>query len=67
MIGNFSLSSFAFEKMWPKIGILYAIFVSIANAAPSVPFAEQNSFRLPQSSFPLRYDIALSTSVHNGL
>lgn len=50
---------------WIKSGIFLAVILSLALAAPA-PAADENSLRLPKSSFPLNYDITLTTKVHTG-
>lgn len=52
---------------WPKSGkfVFLLIFLSTTWAAPApVPFADEDSFRLPTSSVPIRYDLTLTTNVH---
>lgn len=53
---------------WLKIGIVFVVFLSAARAAPApAPFADEDDpLRLPRTSFPLSYDITLTTNVHNG-
>lgn len=48
---------------WLKSGVFLCAILSSSWAAPA-PLADEDSLRLPQSSFPLSYDIALSTNVH---
>lgn len=50
---------------WIKRGIFLAVILPFALAAPT-PAADENSLRLPKSSFPLNYDITLTTQVHTG-
>lgn len=50
---------------WLKGGILFVAVLSAVLAAPT-PFADEDSFRLPQTSRPIHYDIELKTDVHSG-
>jgi aminopeptidase N len=47
-------------------GIFLAVILSATLAAPA-PAADEDSLRLPKSSFPLSYDITLTTQVHTGV
>lgn len=63
------LQSYFFARMkWLKIGIVFVVFLSAAKAAPApAPFADEDDpLRLPRTSYPISYDITLSTSVHAG-
>lgn len=52
---------------WLNSGIFLVLFLSLGTfAAPILPAAEEDSFRLPKSVVPLSYDISLTTNVHNG-
>lgn len=48
-----------------KSGIFLLLVLSVISAVP-VPFAVDDDLRLPQRSFPISYDLALVTSVHDG-
>lgn len=50
---------------WLKSGVFLWAILSLSWAAPA-PLADEDSLRLPQSSFPLSYEIALKTNVHEG-
>lgn len=47
-------------------GVFLTVILSAVFTAPA-PAADDGSLRLPKSSFPLTYDISLTTSVHTGL
>lgn len=49
---------------WLKSGIILVVFLSTIGAVP-VPFADEPA-RLPKTTFPIRYDLAIRTDVHNG-
>lgn len=47
-----------------KSGIFSLVVLSVVSAVP-VPFAVDENLRLPQTSFPISYDLTLTTSVHD--
>lgn len=49
---------------WLKSGVFLFAILSLSRAAPA-PLADEDSLRLPQTSFPLSYDIHLTTNVHS--
>lgn len=50
---------------WLKSGILLVAVFSTVQAAPT-PFADEDSSRLPKTSFPIHYDLQLKSNVHLG-
>lgn len=50
---------------WLKSGILLVAILSASKASP-VASDDDDNLRLPQTSFPLHYDLSLTTSVHAG-
>jgi aminopeptidase N len=51
---------------WLRSGILLVVLVSAVTAAPVQFDDEDGSLRLPKSSWPLSYDLTLTTNVHVG-
>lgn len=49
---------------WLKSGIFSVLFISTIGAVP-VPFADEPA-RLPKTTFPVSYDLAIRTDIHNG-
>jgi Peptidase M1 N-terminal domain len=52
---------------WLKSGIILLLVVSAVTAAPVDLADDDDSLRLPQSSWPLSYDLTLTTNVHAGV
>jgi hypothetical protein len=50
---------------WLINGVIFLVIFSVTRAAPT-SFAVDSSLRLPQTSFPVRYDLSITTAVHNG-
>lgn len=46
---------------WLTIGIFLIVVFTAVKTVP-VPFADDDPLRLPKSSFPLRYDLTISTA-----
>jgi aminopeptidase N len=51
---------------WLRSGIILVVLISALIAAPVQFDDEDGSFRLPKSSWPLSYDLTLTTNVHAG-
>jgi Peptidase M1 N-terminal domain len=51
---------------WLRSGIVLVLLISAVTAAPVDLADEDGSLRLPQSSWPLSYDLTLTTNVHAG-
>lgn len=51
---------------WLKIGVVFAVVLSVALTAPAPKADEDDPLRLPRTSYPISYDITLSTNVHTG-
>lgn len=49
---------------WLKIGIFLAVLFSVAKAAPFPIADDDDTLRLPKSSVPISYDLALTTNIH---
>lgn len=50
---------------WLRSGIILCLVLSAILAVP-VPFAVDDTLRLPQTTFPISYDLEIQTSVHDG-
>lgn len=50
---------------WIESKIFLFVVLSATVAGP-VPFAVDDSLRLPQTSFPVSYELTIATSVHDG-
>lgn len=48
-----------------RSGIVLVALITAVWAAPT-PFADDDPLRLPRTSFPISYDIELTSHVHNG-
>lgn len=49
---------------WLKSGVFFLVILSLSRAAPAPKADDDESLRLPHTSVPVSYDIALKTDVH---